>query len=331
MLAISPEHPLLWGSAILQAVPPTLLVLAVFWLARSLAPDRPAVAWAAGWIAALFPSHLYPVALSPWAPWAALLLTLLVAVVVAPQWRGTWRGAIVAGALAGVLLLIEPVLVLAVPFCAGIFFWSDMTTAGRWPTFGSLARIASLAGVAFLVMAPGLIHHDRLQGRWTLSKPAFADIFDGVNSPRDAGREWTLKSTAQAVRSFLLFDDSSPQTAGRVYRISAVARLLLSLLGVWLSRDRLGLLWPTYAIFAAVLGYHVLVAPSTLLRVPVEPLSFVWAAFAVVRLTIDFAQAPPVRVYRPGERSGQVASAEHALKGPHYKKLAAKSRLSRRR
>jgi hypothetical protein len=116
-----------------------------------------------------------------------------------------------------------------------------------------------------------------------------------------------------------------------VYRISTVAWLLLSLLGVWLSRDRLRAIWPTYAIFLAILGYHVLIAASTPLRIPVEPLSFVWAAFAVVRLTVDFAQTPPIRVYRPGERTGQLSGMEHALKGPHYRKLRAKNRLSRRR
>ena len=95
----------------------------------SLVPERPGVGWVAGLGAAVYPTHLYMVTHLQVALWAALLLTLLLAVVVSPRWRATRGGAILAGCLAGVLLLVEPILALALPICAPAFWLAE---ADRW-------------------------------------------------------------------------------------------------------------------------------------------------------------------------------------------------------
>ena len=53
--------------------------------------------------------------------WAALALTLLLAIVASPRWQATWPGAVLAGLVAGALLLVEPILCLALPLAA--VFW----------------------------------------------------------------------------------------------------------------------------------------------------------------------------------------------------------------
>ena len=75
--------------------------------------------------AAIYPTHLYMVTHLQVAVWAALLLTLLLAVVAAPRWRATRGGAILAGALAGMLLLVEPILALALPIAAAVFWTAE--------------------------------------------------------------------------------------------------------------------------------------------------------------------------------------------------------------
>ncbi len=52
-------------------------------------------------------------------------------------------------------------------------------------------------------------------------------------------------------------------------------------------------MWPLYAIVAAVTLFHTLTIVSARFRLPIEPLTFVWAAAAV----------PCVgRIFNPSER-----------------------------
>lgn len=385
----------------LQCLAGAGLVLAVFWLGRSLAPDRPAIAWAAALLATVYPAHLYMVTHLQVAPWAALALTLLVAVVLEPRWSGTWTAALLAGALSGALLLVEPILAVALPICAWAFWRRDMRRPGVERLWPAAARVAGMTGLALALIAPWLVRNYHVHGEFVFIKSSFGYAFWQGNNPLSWGTDKLPKASAEELRRshngaladmnralwearhetlyiddvllkpsgyrefrgltepersrllgeqawqyvesapgayarlclnrfryFLLFDETNPKAANRLYRLSTVAWLLLSLWGVWLARDRLRELRPTYAVFAAVLAFHTLVIVSARFRIPVEPLSFVWAAFALVRLTIDFARRPPIRVYRPGERP--VSPLGHALRGPHFGKAPSRSRAPRR-
>ncbi|KKK80754.1 hypothetical protein LCGC14_2820320, partial [marine sediment metagenome] len=88
----------------LQCLVGTLLVAAVAWLAWSLLPELPCVGWLAAVGTAVYPPYLERVAELHVAPWAALVLTLLLALTAAPRWRARRFGAVVAGCLAGTLV-----------------------------------------------------------------------------------------------------------------------------------------------------------------------------------------------------------------------------------
>jgi hypothetical protein len=377
---------------VLQCIAGTLLVLAVVWLAWSLLPQQPSVGWAAGVGAAVYPTHLYMVTHLQVALWAALVLTVLLAVCVSPKWRATRSGAILAGCLAGTLLLVEPILALALPICAAAFWLGEGD--GSWRRrFGRapLARVGLMAAVAAVIITPWMIrnwvvhgqpvpikstlgyafwqgnnpiswgtdkipkpsaetlrrtHDGTLRGMdralWearhetlyiddVLLKPTGYREFAGLSEPERSAllgwRAWQFvranparyaKLCLRRLRYFLLFDQTNPKAANRLYRISTVAWLVLALLGLRISRGRWRVLWPTYAIFAAVTLFHSLVIVSARFRIPLEPMTFVWAATAVAPLAVRLLGRPPIRVHRPGQQARDPFGPGHVLRGPHY-------------
>lgn len=389
---------------LIQCLAGTALVLAVVWLAWSLLPESPATGWLAGIGAAVYPTHLYMVTHLQVALWAALTLTLLLGVVTLPRFRGTWRGAILAGVLAGLLLLIEPILALALPLCALALLVNDIGDARRrlyrsnasrhWP--GASARVAAMALVAAIVIAPWVARNWRVHGQFVFIKSTFGYAFWQGNNPSSWGTDkipkagaeplrlahdgtlagmnralWEARhetvyiddvllrpngyselaglsevercrvlgrKAAQFVRAnperygrlclnrlryFLLFDETNPKAANRLYRLATVAWLVPAFVGFLVTLRRWRRLWPTYAVFAVITLFHVLVITSVRFRIPIEPLSFVWAAGGLAPLAYHFVPQPRLRVYRPGERRDDVPSDRHALQGPHWKRRAA--------
>ena len=377
---------------LLQCLAGTGLVLAVAWLGWVLIPDRPGVGWVAGLGAAVYPTHLYMVTHMQVALWAALILTTLLAVVMSPRWQTRWRGAVLAGTLAGILLLVEPILALALPFCA-IAFWLG-EGGRRWlPRFrpAALASVALMALVAAAVISPWLVRNRLVHGELVFVKSTFGYAFwqgnnrlswgtDKVPKPSAevlrqahdgtlAGMDRALwearhetvyiddlllkptgyrefaglsepersrllrrravefirahpdqyaKLCVQRLRYFLLFDETNPKASNRIYRGATVAWLVLAFLGLLVSCDRWRRLWPTYAIFAAVTLFHALVITSVRFRIPLEPFTFVWAAWAVVPLGRSLARRRQIKVYRPAERREDPAEPGHGLQGPHW-------------
>jgi len=94
---------------------------------------------------------------------------------------------------------------------------------------------------------------------------------------------------------------------------------VLAAIGLLVSRGRWRSLWPTYAIFGVVTLFHALVIVSVRFRIPVEPLSFVWAATAVAPLLARLAPRGRVQVDRNDERPRDAFGPDHALRGPHWK------------
>lgn len=374
---------------LLQCVAGAGLVLAVVWLAWSLLPDRPRVGWVAGVGAALYPTHLYMVTHFQVAIWAALVLTVLVAWVAASRGKQSWRHAAVGGLLSGLLLLIEPILALALPICA-IFFW---TGESRRFSLAALGRVATMAGIATLVIAPWTIRNCMVHGEFVFIKSSFGYAFWQGNNPISHGTDKIPKPSAETLRNdhdgtlagmdralwearhetlyidrvaltaedykklgamseparcrelgrrawafianepasyaklcwnrfryFLLFDETNPKAANWLYRFSTVAWLVMAFVGALVCLRRWRQLWSIWAIFVVVTLFHTLVITSVRFRIPIEPLSFVWAATSLGRWVMWRRETQSLRIFRPGEQTQVHATPEedHVLQGPHY-------------
>ena len=372
---------------LLQCLAGTAVVLAVVWLSWSLLPDKRLVGWLAGLGAAVYPTHLYMVTHLQVAVWAALLLTLLLAVTVSPRWRATRNGAILAGVLAGMLLLVEPILALALPIAAVVFWTAEPRRFGRT----AFAHAALMAGVAAVLISPWLVRNRLVHGEFVFIKSTFGYAFWQGNNPISQGTDKISKPSAerlrlkhdgslagvdkalwearhetvyiddvllkpggyhefagltepqrsrllgrrarefirenparygqlclQRLRYFLLFDETNPKASNRIYRAATIVWLVLALIGLMVSCDRWRRLWPTYAIFMVVTLFHALVLVSVRFRIPLEPLSFVWAAWVIVPLLAHVVPQRKIRIYRPGERADDLADPSHLLQGPHW-------------
>ena len=102
---------------------------------------------------AVYPSHVGAAAYPQATLWAALVLCCLLAVVGSPRWQSGRAGAILAGCLAGVLVLLEPVLVLAAPVAAAVYWRGAGPPRGGDRTGRvALGRLLILAGVAAAII-----------------------------------------------------------------------------------------------------------------------------------------------------------------------------------
>jgi hypothetical protein len=389
---------------VLQAVAGTLLALCVAWLGWSLLPDWPTAGSTAGWLAALYPSHVYMVTHFQVAVWSALVLTALVAWVAWQCGRHGWAKALIAGLLAGWLLLIDPILALALPLVAYLFWRRDrdMVVAdgwlnGLWARAGRLGRLAAIAITAALAIAPWLYRNYRVHGEAVFIKSTFGYAFWQGNNSVSWGTDKIPKRSDESLRQahdgtiagqhralwearhetlyiddvllkptgyrqfaglselqrsrllgkqawesivrdpahfgrlclrrlryFLLFDETNPKARNRVYRAATVAWLVSASIGLLVLRPHWRTLWPMIAIFAAVTLFHALTITSARFRIPIEPLSLVWAA-APYAVLFDRGRA----AFRGWLESRRVKTAseafgpKHALRGPHTPKRRA--------
>ena len=90
-----------------------------------------------------------------------------------------------------------------------------------------------------------------------------------------------VRLCGQRLQFFLLFDETNPKSRVLAYRLSHVALLAVSVLGLWLSRRDARRLWPTYLAFALVTMFHSLTIVSARFHIPLEPIQIVWAACAL--------------------------------------------------
>ena len=393
---------------VLQCVAGAALSLAVVWLAWSLVPSRPSAGWVAGAGAALYPPHVYMVTHIQVALWAALCLTTLLALVASPRGANSWRKAALAGALAGMLLLIEPILALAIPFVAWMFWRNEKKVSGTFfknelwpgqadkdkrfltPFIPRLGRQCLLATLALLVIAPWLWRNYLVHGEPVFVKSTFGYSFWQGNNPASWGTDKIPKRSAEALRVghdgslagmhralwearhetlyiddvllapggyrefaglsepersrlllarawdfvrhepgrylrlcirrlryFLLFDETNPKTAHPAYRAATAAWLVLAFIGSLALRSQWRSLWPTWAIFGVVTLFHTLTIVSARFRIPIEPISFVWAAGAVASLVDRLCVDPWIR-WREKPANDDLSTLPHPiLQGPH--------------
>lgn len=167
----------------LQALLGTLLVAAVTILTWRLL-DRPAYGWAAGWLAAVHPVHVYLVTQFHAALCVAALLAAALAWAAVAPMRRSAAGAL--GILLGLLVLTDPIMALAVPGIGWLF--------GRQLAANGGAAIArrrlAMAGVAgLLVMAPWLVRNRLVHGEWVFVKSTFGYAFWQGNNAHSWGTD----------------------------------------------------------------------------------------------------------------------------------------------
>lgn len=130
------------------------------------------------------------------------------------------------------------------------------------------------------------------------------------------------------LRYFLLFDETNPKTSSNIYRIGTVLWLVLATLGGFCVRSRWKQLWPTAVIFASVLLFHTLTITSVRFRIPVEPLTFLWAAYPWAFLWSQWW--PEKSVVQEEAETEPNSAAGHALRGPHHRKARRSAPAARR-
>jgi hypothetical protein len=186
---------------LLQCLAGTALVLCIVRLAWSLFPQQPGVGWLAGICAAVYPPHLYMVTHIQVVTWAALSLTLLLAIVASRRWAGTWSGAMLAGAVAGWLLLVEPILALALPVVGLWFLLRSRQVQPSQGPWRALTQSFLLALVAALIVAPWLARNVRVHGQFVFIKSTFGYAFWQGNNAGSWGTDKLPRPAAEALRN----------------------------------------------------------------------------------------------------------------------------------
>lgn len=175
---------------LLQCAAGAGLVVALAQLVWALVPQRPAAGWMAVVAATLFPTHIYMVTHIQIVVWAATLLVVLLAVVATPQVSRPRLRAALAGALAGILILTEPIMALAVPVAALLL----LRVEWKRPQQGRISRPAVVAVTvmtftAIFVVAPWVLRNRAVHGEWVFVKSTFGYAFWQGNNPRSWGTD----------------------------------------------------------------------------------------------------------------------------------------------
>lgn len=196
---------------LVQCVAGTLLVLGVVWLVWSLLPERRLLGWVAGVGAAAYPAHVYMVTHVQTVVWSTLNLTLLAAWAASPRGGAGAVKAVGLGALAGLLLLWDPILVLTLPFVA-VMYWR---TAKTWPPAGRSPNVRDGEGVGqkqpwkqlllaaatcAVTVSPWLYRNWRVHGELVFVKSTFGYAFWQGNNPLSWGTDKVPKASAEVLR-----------------------------------------------------------------------------------------------------------------------------------
>ncbi len=130
-----------------------------------------------------------------------------------------------------------------------------------------------------------------------------------------------LALCATRLRYFLLFDATNPKASHPLYQASTVVWLVLGSVGLLTSGELIRRAWPLAVVFLTVLAFHTLTITSARFRLPLEPLSMLAAAWAMVPLGARLmrqassargASQPPTVVARP-----DLLDPPQPLAGPH--------------
>ena len=194
----------LYAYQLLQCAAGVALVAAVWQLARHFDLHQSGVAQVAGWAAALYPPHIYMATHVQAAPWAALGVVGILALVCNPTARVTWRRAAAAGALGGWLLLVDPITALVLPVALLKLLLTARSQAKqqtdprptidrRWATF------AAFSAAVLVVIAPWLVRNYRVHGEFVFIKSSFGYALWQGNNSLSHGTDKVPKASVAAI------------------------------------------------------------------------------------------------------------------------------------
>lgn len=389
------------------------VAVAIRW-SWTLLPDRPGIGWAVGWVAALYPPHIYMVTHVQAAPWGALAVTLLFLLTTEAARSCTPGRLLMIGLTGGWLLMIDPILALVIPpallqLLIALYKQQPRPTtdAPRTRKFVRAAKpVAAAAACMLLVTVPWLVRNYRVHGEFVFVKSSFGyalwqgnnelshgtdkipkpnvaaivaahdgslrgrsqalwearhetlyidDVllkptgyaeFAGLSEPArsrvlgDRAKAWIASHPTDYIRLcfqrlsyFLLIDRTNPKASSGVYQASSIVWLALASMGLIAARSRWRELWPLVAAFAGVALFHTLTITSARFRIPVEPLSFVWAiaGFEPALTNLGTRIARAWREAKQPEATSPSTSGRAKLKGPHTKQVKTASRSFVRR
>jgi hypothetical protein len=178
---------------LLQCLAGAALCFVLAHFAWALFPERRAIGWVVGWAAALYPPLVYMATHVQAAPWAALGLTTLLALVADSRRAATRQTSILVGLVAGWLLLVEPIFVLVLP----IVIWRLVAAAG-WSLRGGFRSAAIATGCASLLVAPWLVRSAFVHGEFVFVKSTFGYAFWQGNNSLSLGTDKVPKPSAAA-------------------------------------------------------------------------------------------------------------------------------------
>jgi 4-amino-4-deoxy-L-arabinose transferase-like glycosyltransferase len=175
-----------------QAVAGAATALGVAWLGWLLFPRRRAIGWIGAALFAAHPAQIYAVAHLQVAVWVTLALVLLLCCCLAT--RDTLLADALNGFLSGGLLLIEPILVVAVPVVA-------LLLAGKrrgWEK--RLRAVAFFAAAVAAALFPWLLRNYRVHGEFVFVKSTLGYAFWQGNNDHSWGTDKVPKQGAEVLR-----------------------------------------------------------------------------------------------------------------------------------
>lgn len=191
---------------LLQCLVGAATVAAVLRLAANLFPERPGMAWAVGWAAALFPPHVYMATHVQAAPWSIFGVTLLFALATNRETVRPVRLAMALGVVAGWLLLVDPIFVLILPVAAWQWLrgWQGRAplrvAANRGAQTVTVSRrrtLAVAATCAALVVSPWILRNALVHGEFVFVKDTFGYAFWQGNNELSWGTDKIPKPLAE--------------------------------------------------------------------------------------------------------------------------------------
>ncbi|QGJ71581.1 HTH araC/xylS-type domain-containing protein [Planctomycetales bacterium 10988] len=190
---------------ILQAFVGMGTVALVVSIGHSLFPERKLFGFGAGWMAALYPPHIYMVTHIQIVPWATFGLIGLTAWAAWSNRKQSWIQIGLLGAGLGGLLLIEPILLLAAPGLWWLFFRrssmedSEPTPPRKMSIF--FLKTAFCFSMTGLVLSPWLVRNYQVHGEMVFVKSTFGYAFWQGNNRISWGTDKIPKATVAGVLS----------------------------------------------------------------------------------------------------------------------------------
>lgn len=182
---------------LLQCVAGSILVVALAQFVWATFPQRPAAGWIAAVGATFLPTHIYMVTHIQVVAWVATLLVVLLATVATTQVQRSWLRAAFAGALAGLLILTEPIMALAVMVAAMLLFKVEYSSAPREKVRAAGTALAVMTATAILFVAPWVVRNRAVHDEWVFVKSTFGYAFWQGNNPQSWGTD-KLPSVSRA-------------------------------------------------------------------------------------------------------------------------------------